>query len=330
MKMEPIRVKITPEAPLKLYSQEENRHLSFDETMVHVGRAQGADITAEGSPNRRYMARRQAVFVYTRGQWYLRDEGSKNGTYVNGIRLPAETLHPLKYGDQIRFANLKPFIFETAVVLPAEPPKTGLYALNMDLDLVFDPAFHADDSYIPSSHCVRRRSPGGSPEYRDIPIPREIRTREALVDHLVDEHGFRLRPFCGFQARKMNWNQSGPGEWQSTQWQVACNGTVIVQKEYRQDGPLPGQPIRSEYIMSPDRFAQLQSLVQRRFPLCAMQHGFDGTGWEMTSYTQSGQPLHHLRGYICGNACLEAIADLLDKEAPFGGLFERIKKERSL
>jgi len=48
------------------------------------------------------VSRRHARAVCVGGVWYLRDEGSKNGTFVNGKRLYPRAWRKLQLGDQIR------------------------------------------------------------------------------------------------------------------------------------------------------------------------------------------------------------------------------------
>ena len=49
-----------------------------------------------------YVSRHHAVVVHARGRHYLQDQGSKDGTYVNGERVDACELHD---GDEIRLGN---------------------------------------------------------------------------------------------------------------------------------------------------------------------------------------------------------------------------------
>jgi len=48
------------------------------------------------------VSRRHARAVCVGGVWYLRDEGSKNGTFVNGERLYPRAWRKLQLSDQIR------------------------------------------------------------------------------------------------------------------------------------------------------------------------------------------------------------------------------------
>ena len=52
-----------------------------------------------------YVARSQATFVSAQDQWYLRDNSSRNGTYLNGVRLEPDRLCRIRSGDEISFAT---------------------------------------------------------------------------------------------------------------------------------------------------------------------------------------------------------------------------------
>ncbi len=51
-----------------------------------------------------YVSVNHAIIQYSNGQWELQDDDSKNGTFVNGIRVNTETL---KYGDMIFIMGMK-------------------------------------------------------------------------------------------------------------------------------------------------------------------------------------------------------------------------------
>ena len=51
------------------------------------------------------VSRRHAEIVLKNNQWFLQDLNSTNGTFVNNLRLPPHTSHPLHSGDQIRLGK---------------------------------------------------------------------------------------------------------------------------------------------------------------------------------------------------------------------------------
>lgn len=74
---------------------------------VTLGRSRECDLVVENG----YVARSQATFTCREGQWYLRDNGSRNGTYLNGARLEQDREYPLKNNDIISFAKKEEAVF---------------------------------------------------------------------------------------------------------------------------------------------------------------------------------------------------------------------------
>ena len=68
---------------------------------VTLGRSRDCGIVLENP----YVARSQATFTCREGRWYLRDNGSRNGTALNGTRLEAEREYHIRQGDVITFAQ---------------------------------------------------------------------------------------------------------------------------------------------------------------------------------------------------------------------------------
>lgn len=56
-------------------------------------------------------SRKHATFQTLGGQITVTDNGSSNGTYVNGVRIPAQTPHPLTPGDEVQVGMTR-FRFE--------------------------------------------------------------------------------------------------------------------------------------------------------------------------------------------------------------------------
>jgi phosphoserine phosphatase RsbU/P len=69
------------------------------ENLVTIGRAADCTIPVKD----RYLSRKHAAIVPDAGGWIVRDCGSANGTYLNGLRLDAES--PLRAGDRIRIGD---------------------------------------------------------------------------------------------------------------------------------------------------------------------------------------------------------------------------------
>lgn len=62
-------------------------------------------------PQDHNVSRRHAVLQYADGEFIVTDEGSSNGTYINGVRIPANAPHPLHSGDEVQFGSSR-FRFE--------------------------------------------------------------------------------------------------------------------------------------------------------------------------------------------------------------------------
>jgi serine phosphatase RsbU (regulator of sigma subunit)/pSer/pThr/pTyr-binding forkhead associated (FHA) protein len=73
---------------------------------VSIGRASDCSIPIKD----RYLSRKHAEIVAAQGHWVLKDCGSANGTYLNGVRVERD--HPLRGGDRIRLGDTE-LVFET-------------------------------------------------------------------------------------------------------------------------------------------------------------------------------------------------------------------------
>lgn len=106
---EPI-MKTTPVMPqtvpcLTLHLSSLGTDVSMEKTSFTAGREPQCDLSLVRLPNAQYIARKQASFTYSAGTWYIRDEGSTNGTWLNNQRLTAQQPYRLSCGDVISFAG---------------------------------------------------------------------------------------------------------------------------------------------------------------------------------------------------------------------------------
>ncbi|MGC1310263.1 MAG: FHA domain-containing protein [Phormidesmis sp.] len=74
------------------------------------------DIDVSGFPNSEVVSRAHANLLVEGDVYYLEDVGSSNGTYINGLPLPAGNRHRLRPGDRIALGkgDKVSFIFEMA------------------------------------------------------------------------------------------------------------------------------------------------------------------------------------------------------------------------
>ena len=68
---------------------------------LSVGRDADNDIVLEGTT----VSRHHAVLTFHEGRWCVEDKGSANGTFVNGVRVPFGSPHPLRHGDEITIGS---------------------------------------------------------------------------------------------------------------------------------------------------------------------------------------------------------------------------------
>jgi predicted component of type VI protein secretion system len=86
-----------------------------------IGRAKECALRAGSEA----ISRRHCAIVRANGQFTVRDLGSRNGTYVNDVRISEEV--PLKAGDELRIGPLKfriaPIVSTPQPAMKAEPAK---------------------------------------------------------------------------------------------------------------------------------------------------------------------------------------------------------------
>jgi type II secretory pathway pseudopilin PulG len=71
-----------------------------------IGRSQkNADLVFQANQPESPISRLHCTFLEEDGAFFLRDDQSANGTYLNGVRLAPLERNPLKDGDEIRLAN---------------------------------------------------------------------------------------------------------------------------------------------------------------------------------------------------------------------------------
>lgn len=103
----------SPAAPvIRFYVSSLNTEVSVTRPSFTVGRDATSDLSLARLPNAKYIARRQASFFCSGGKWYIRDENSTNGTFLNNKQLQGQVPHPLNQGDFISFAGKETLIVQ--------------------------------------------------------------------------------------------------------------------------------------------------------------------------------------------------------------------------
>lgn len=93
---------------LRLTIESTGKTVQFQKDVVEVGRDQTCDFLLEGKST---VARRQATFFYEKDMWFLRDNFSTNGTWINGAKLQPGKKYQLATNDEINFAMTEKVVF---------------------------------------------------------------------------------------------------------------------------------------------------------------------------------------------------------------------------
>lgn len=94
---------------LRLTIMSSGKTVQFQKDVVEVGRDKTCDLLLEGKST---VARRQATFLYEKDMWFLRDNFSTNGTWLNGAKIQPGKKYQLATNDEINFAMAERIIFD--------------------------------------------------------------------------------------------------------------------------------------------------------------------------------------------------------------------------
>lgn len=94
---------------LRLTIMSSGKTVQFQKDVVEVGRDKICDLLLEGKST---VARRQATFLYEKDMWFLRDNFSTNGTWLNGAKIQPGKKYQLATNDEINFAMAERIIFD--------------------------------------------------------------------------------------------------------------------------------------------------------------------------------------------------------------------------
>lgn len=106
--LDPDRTTLLFSNVLKLTIESTSKTVQFQKDTVSVGRDPSCDLFLEGKQT---VARRQATFFYEHESWFLRDDSSTNGTWLNGAKMQPGKKYELASNDEINFALAEKVIF---------------------------------------------------------------------------------------------------------------------------------------------------------------------------------------------------------------------------
>ncbi|MCB9680318.1 MAG: FHA domain-containing protein [Alphaproteobacteria bacterium] len=139
---------------------EEILALGLGRRPVHVGRAPDNDLVL---PDATISAHHATLWVEA-GRAWVRDRGSKNGTFVNSDRVRGP--NPLEDGDVVRFGTGSKLIARGQIAAPAGQPAVPLVVEDMDTGLKYP--------------VVGGRFTIGSSEFANIPLDPDAEDEVAL------------------------------------------------------------------------------------------------------------------------------------------------------
>lgn len=94
---------------LRLTITSSGKTVQFQKDIVEVGRDKTCDLLLEG---KFAVSRRHATFSYENDMWFLRDNFSRNGTWLNGAKIQPGKKYQLATNDEINFAMAERIIFD--------------------------------------------------------------------------------------------------------------------------------------------------------------------------------------------------------------------------
>ncbi len=114
-----VTITVSTDAPAKLVVMRngQTREFLLKKPDITIGRAPSNDVPLSGD---QLASRRHALIRYDGVNFTIRDVGSANGTYINGVELRAPT--PLNNGDHIGIGEHELIFFTVAANEEAEPP----------------------------------------------------------------------------------------------------------------------------------------------------------------------------------------------------------------
>lgn len=94
---------------LRITIESRRKTVQIQKKEISIGRDSSSDLLFN---SHKVISRHQATFLYERGMWFVRDNGSKNGTWLNGVRIQSGKKYQLAMNDVIDFAHSEIVIFD--------------------------------------------------------------------------------------------------------------------------------------------------------------------------------------------------------------------------
>jgi serine/threonine-protein kinase len=113
---------LRPAIGLKLIGPD-GREIPLRGLMISLGRNRDNHIVLNSSQISRY----HAVIRSEASAWFITDQGSTNGTYINEQRLAARVPHPLRPGDNLRLGNKLTLRVKESEMAPYHRTETAYY-----------------------------------------------------------------------------------------------------------------------------------------------------------------------------------------------------------
>lgn len=214
----------------------------FSKDAITIGRHPASDVVLDAERDLRSSARHATIFQRGRG-WYVRDEQSRNGTFVNGHRITGET--KLEDTDQICIGGEDGPVLEIRMV-PDGTPDGVLARASAGPPPTRAAASSQDRSAPQRSTAADERPRGSTTERIRVEVGRQTRTlRRALVVLVVVVVGVagvallinrrqaaeRAREMAAIQARTDSILRSAESTMQALQGQVEGLATHLRESQ---------------------------------------------------------------------------------------------------
>lgn len=181
---------------MRLFDKGTAKEYDFQNTRVVVGRSLECDFQIDD----KVISRTHAVLFEEEGQWYLRDEKSTNGTWLNGKRLQAEEAYLLHENDEMLFAQRYQYVFNRTEKLRGEEEINKLIFLLENEMEVFEKSGYTNKKCIAAILFCLSRVPMYLPAELDMNVLFEnknpLETQEGDILTLKDDLPIKIKTIC--------------------------------------------------------------------------------------------------------------------------------------